>query len=120
MIVGFGKTELEIAPKIIKECYQAIKDSGRLTAYKNIAEKYMADSKRFKDMGRDEAPERYSYFWCNHYKILDLEDFEMTLFLFIFHHINRRHAFSPDGWAMLETEWCMIIENDIVRIYKKQ
>jgi hypothetical protein len=120
MIVGFGKTELEIAPKIIKECYQAIKDSGDLSAYEKIAKKYMSESEYYKSLDRDKAPERYSYFWCHHYKIWDLEDCKKTLFEFTFHHINRWHAFSPDGWAMLKTEWCMIVENDEFKIYKEQ
>jgi hypothetical protein len=44
-------------------------------------------------------PDRYSYFWCN-----TVADASHIVFIMSIHHINRRHGFSPDGWALLKTE----------------
>jgi len=48
-------------------------------------------------------PERYSYFWET-----VLSDASHIVAIFRFSHINRRHALSPDGWAMLNTESVVI------------
>ena len=83
IVLGFGRTEEE-QRNIIKE---RIKETGLEATnkeFKDRAEIYDKQSK-------EEAPERYTYFYAYDNKI-------------IFFHINRRHAFSPDGWALLRVE----------------
>ncbi len=47
----------------------------------------------------ENPPERYSYFW-----ISVVADASHMCFIVKFHHINRRHALSPDGWAVMLNE----------------
>jgi len=48
-------------------------------------------AKEYDAMPRESAPERYTKVW-------------IYGGAFHFHHINRRHPFSPDGWALLQIE----------------
>lgn len=67
-------------------------------------------------MDRNDVPERYSYFWYVVNKIYDGK----YIIEFSFHHINRRHPFSPDGWALLETKWILSIDDLDGKIIYKQ
>ncbi len=44
-------------------------------------------------------PDRYSYYWP-----VVLSDASRVVVILRCSHINRRHAMSPDGWAMMQTE----------------
>mgnify|MGYP006383564061 CR=1 FL=1 len=57
-------------------------------------------------MTREDAPDRYSYFWAIHHAIYEGK----SIVEFTMHHINRRHAFSPDGWALLVTRWVLMVD----------
>jgi hypothetical protein len=116
MIFGFGTTESESARRIIGECEMAI-----VAAPDNIDEAiagvrrgYSKAGDRYKVMDRENAPERYTYFFYNFvpiYKGRYLVEFTM-------HHINRRHPFSPDGWALMVTHWMLSVNADgIARVY---
>jgi len=48
-------------------------------------------AKEYDAMPRETAPERYTKVW-------------IYGGAFHFHHINRRHPLSPDGWALLQIE----------------
>lgn len=41
-------------------------------------------------------PERYTYYWVSL-----IRSASTLVAKFSFHHINRRHALSPDGWALM-------------------
>jgi hypothetical protein len=58
--------------------------------YDELYEKYKNES---------EFPERYSYFT---YRILN--NYLDLCVIMQFGHINRKHPFSPDGWALLKTK----------------
>ena len=44
-------------------------------------------------------PDRYSYFWVS-----VVSNASHIVFIVKWHHINRRHAFSADGWALMTSE----------------
>lgn len=82
--LGFGITEKNVEANVLKRIKNGEDIESIRKEYKEIAEKY-------DKMNREEAPERYSYFY-NYGGSLK------------FHHINRQHPFSPDGWGLLQTE----------------
>ena len=107
MIVGFGSTELEIAPRIINECLEG--------DYKQVQKAYKDAADTYKIIPT--YPDRYTYFWV--YKI---NDCNYETYIFTMHHINRKHALSPDGWASLLTKWVAIkdLNNDnTLTIYRE-
>ncbi len=109
MIIGFGTTEIETAKQIINECVEAVaalpdKDHPEL-ALQNVKDKYDKIDKVNSALSRPEAPERYSYFWFDLYNKTP-HYFGYTV-KFTFHHINRQHALSDDGWALLRTNWML-------------
>ncbi len=104
IILGFGNSETKTARTIIQECLAGIKKTGH-NAIKPIEKKNHKTCDEYDKMNRSNAPERYSRFWA----------FESGGFVkFSFHHINRRHPFSPDGWALLKTAWILDIEAEKV------
>jgi len=119
MIIGFGKTELETATEIINECFDAIQGTEQKKegiALMSIQSKYSTQEKEYSAMDRHDAPERYSYFWANYHEIYA----KKYIIEFSFHHINRQHVLSPDGWGMLQTEWILAYnEIDGKRIFKQ-
>ena len=80
IVLGFGTTE-EQERKKIKDY---LSEHGETDKWNNKADEY-------DKMPKEKAPERYTRFYVYDNKIK-------------FHHINRRHAFSPDGWALLVVE----------------
>ena len=101
MILGFGKVEADTARKILKECYDAINKDRDKPAKDIVAAVQEVHKKQGEEYGKkpaSEVPERYSYFWAS-----ASGDF----FRFKFHHINRRHPMSRDGWALFETTWVL-------------
>lgn len=119
IVFGFGIIEEETAISIIRECAEAIKntDKNHKKELYEVEKKYYALGEKYKTMKKDEAPERYSYFYSSYYEMFPGN----CVIVFQFHHINRRHPFSGDGWAMLETRWVLSIDkhdND-VSVYKQ-
>lgn len=114
MIIGFGSTEKETAIKIIRECSEAMKANGA-QGIEDVQKKYAEEDKRFGEMSRDEAPERYSYFWAIRYDIYEGK----FMVEFTFHHIYRS-IFSDDGWALLKTRWILSVDpNNGEAIYRE-
>lgn len=107
MILGFGATEKETAMKIIKECAAAVKENGK-DGVATVEKKYRDAEAVHSSMPREDAPERYSHFWSNFHEIYDGK----VIVEFTIHHINRRHALSPDGWALLVTRWILRVDSD--------
>lgn len=114
MIFGFGSIEREEALSIIRECKEAMK-SESVDGLEVVQAHYKKLEASYKRMSRDEAPERYSYFFARPHRIYEGK----AIIEFTFHHINRRHPFSPDGWALLVTNWILSIDplNDGDLIY---
>lgn len=123
MILGFGKTETDAARAILAECAEALKldesegdwvGVGEGAKIGAIQKKYAEEGARFGKLSRQDAPERYSYFWAIPHKLYKGEYFVT----FTIHHINRNHPFSPDGWASLVTRWVLHIDpHDGATIY---
>ena len=103
MILGFGTSEIDTARNILKECYAAIEKDRSKPAKDIVAEVQTAHKKQcdeYDGKERSESPERYSYFWASE---------SGEYFRFDFHHINRRHPMSNDGWAMMKSTWILNI-----------
>jgi len=119
MILGFGTGEIEAAKRILRECYGAI-EAGTETPeriVKNIQEKYGTIGEANKKLSREDAPERYTYFWATYYQIYEGK----YIVEFTMHHVNRRHPMSDDGWAVLSTKWILSrdAENEM-HIFKEE
>ena len=80
IVLGFGSTEEQERSRIKEH----LATKGETKEWNDRADKY-------DKMPKDEAPERYTRFYIYDESIK-------------FHHINRRHPFSPDGWALMVIE----------------
>lgn len=89
-VLGFGCVEKSLQWEVTKLVCDAIgrgeKVEPLLASWNDAAALHDKES-------ADVAPERYS-------RITYLPHAKKLLFL----HVNRRHPFSPDGWACLSTE----------------
>ena len=116
MMLGFGRIELEAAKQIINECIEKCKETGSpKSAIRDISKQYRSKSDINDELSKAESPERYTYFFHNVFDVTDrfwIAEFEMF-------HINRRHAMSPDGWALLRTKWVLTSCNEEFTIYKE-
>lgn len=112
MIIGFGKTEADFEEAeeaailtFAKELY--IRDgliyvtNEFSAAIKEWCAERGAALQAKADAYKDAAtyPDRYSYYWPR-----VLHSASDTIVILTFHHVNRRHALSPDGWALMRTE----------------
>lgn len=110
MIIGFGSTETAFEADeerafldYVTDAFFEIGDGYVSKALHERAEAWlkdraaalMADADRYK---AGEHPDRYSYYFPS-----VLSDGSRLIATVKFHHINRRHALSPDGWGLLET-----------------
>lgn len=110
--IGFGSTEQEfeeaerkafeeyvsrrylemecryITDELVEDVAKWLKE--RADGYHDKAAQYKAS---------DEYPARYSYYWPH--LIWGATDIIARI---SFHHINRRHALSPDGWGLMVTK----------------
>jgi len=103
-IFGFGQSEIDTAIKIINECYDAAKNSDNVvTAINGVEKSYKAVDEKYGKMDKSEVPERYTYFFSHVFNVTDSGYYVS----FTMHHINRRHAMSPDGWALWATDWML-------------
>ena len=87
IVLGFGSTETAERQKV-KEALIAGRDNG--IPAEDVLDKWSAQADRYDAMPRGQAPSRYT-------RVYHLEH-EGSL---RFHHVNRDHALSPDGWALL-------------------
>jgi len=125
MIIGFGdnedkriKEEAKVILDIVKCEFDAYKGDC-FVFYNDVIERIKENvhkrrdsvyelSKEYKKMSRHEAPERYSYYWVS-----VLSSASTIVFILKFHHINRDHALSPDGWALFSRESVITIGTDM-------
>jgi hypothetical protein len=88
IVLGFGAVEERTRNEIKKLLID--KATTMHEAYL-ISKEWNENNKKFDVMKREDAPERYTNFYVYDGKIK-------------YNHINRRHPFSPDGWALMEYE----------------
>jgi hypothetical protein len=93
------------ALKIIEECSESLENRG-VEGITDLQKKYADKGKQYKSMAKNEVPERYYYFWANHYEIYKGK----TIIELTIHHVNRRYGPSPDGWALLVTRWVLTVD----------
>ena len=111
-VIGFGKTETDFERQEIEafEEYARSRFVGRGEGY--ITSQYVEDVNVWMDERakacRDQAskhdkaadpPSRYSYYYPH-----IASSASAIVAIFKFSHINRRHAMSPDGWALMLNE----------------
>jgi len=117
LFIGFGSTEADFEAaeeRAFRESFRdacANNDAGYVTdelvaelrkwvdrragTFRDVAEQYKTS---------DNHPDRYSS-----YRAAVLHDASHVAAIMKFTHINRKHAFSPDGWGALMTERCFFI-----------
>lgn len=116
VVLGFGDTELENARSIIDQCIALIKEGQPVyRAVESVRLTYNEKKEKNDKLTRTESPQRYTYFYFFYNEIFEGKyNVEFT-----FHHINRNHPFSPDGWALWVTNWILGFDEDGFRIYKE-
>lgn len=82
IILGFGSQE----EKVRNDVKSALLNEGEVAL-----KRWNDDADKFDKIPRKEAPERYTRIFYYDNKL-------------VFHHINRQHPFSPDGWALMKVE----------------
>ena len=88
LALGFGCIE-ERERETIKRRLLAAAINGK--DFDEVSKTWNAERNKYDEMNREEAPERYTKFWI----------YEGAIH---YHHIHRRHPFSPDGWALLRID----------------
>jgi len=111
IILGFGSTEQQVEQheeEAIKEFVSAVflemgcdyftaKMVERVRKWcDERASSSRTEAEQYKDAV--DYPDRYSSYWAT-----VLDDASNIVVILKFHHINRRHAMSPDGWALLQS-----------------
>ena len=86
--IGFGSVEKREEQKIEWALYDLDEESNHATI-KAVQNYWKRKADQYDRLSKEDAPERYTIFY--------LSGGEFT-----FLHINRRHALSPDGWALLK------------------
>lgn len=128
LIIGFGDTEKRLEDRLeaairkhVVEQYGSRPDyyftDDFVEEIRQWVQGLAVDSQEQADAYRDatEYPDRYSRFWAT-----TIADASHIVFILKFHHINRRHAFSPDGWAMLESERVFYVKHYEVAVAGKE
>ena len=87
-VLGFGKTELEVQSEVKSSVIRALL---RKESVGDVLKKWNDGADEYDKMPRETAPGRYTRIFFYGGKLH-------------FHHINRNHAFSPDGWGLLMVE----------------
>lgn len=104
MILGFGSTEREAASRVLSEIDDALQSGLGEEGIKEIQRRHSEEADRNKKLSSADAPERYSEFWASHDEVHSELSYTHVRFL----HYNRRHPFSPDGWAAMRSEWVLM------------
>ncbi len=112
IILGFGDTEKRFEEKLEAQMWDYVADELTKESDKYFTDEFVKKIKAYADGLATESqrlsdeyktatdyPHRYTRFWC-----YTLGDCNHIVFIITFHHINRRHALSPDGWGMMESK----------------
>jgi hypothetical protein len=104
MIIGFGIIEEEKENSIIHELIEKFGDIDDTDTIEKellkIIKENQAQTKKYDEMSQEEAPSRYTRFVGIVFPVRP----RGWIMRINFHHINRRHALSPDGWAAMINE----------------
>lgn len=117
MIIGFGKTETDFEDKLEQVLSEMVSDMYYPSHYfeddfvsevRKSADEMAKQSQNKSDEYKESEtyPDRYTQYW-----ISTVADASHIIFVVSFMHINRRHGFSPDGWACLQTKKAFVIEH---------
>lgn len=119
MMIGFGSTEIKYeqeiegalfnyAEELYSVCEQSYFDDELIENFKKHVDSLAVNSRNKADAYKMDAehPDRYSSFYA--YVLGDCNYLMVNL---SFSHINRRHAMSPDGWAMMSNKRCVAIDS---------
>jgi len=111
-ILGFGSTEKDfekkLESKITEHVLAEFEKTDKLYFRDSFVDKINGWIEALSEESRKEAesckkaidyPDRYSSFYSN-----IIANASYIVFIIGFHHINRRHAMSPDGWALMTNE----------------
>lgn len=117
MILGFGTTETEMEQYEGERVLAFLKEQGPRDFFRDedvaavdaFLKQRSQELRSIADENKVSAnpPGRYSTFWAS-----VLANASNLVVIFNFMHINRRHPFSPDGWASLSNRYVHVIELD--------
>jgi hypothetical protein len=125
MILGFGSTETEVEQREGQWVTELLKEElSTAPALREFFHNQTIDLLRGKLKDRSESlkaeaetyrtatsfPDRYSTYWFS-----ILHDACNVVVIFRFSHYNRRHPFSPDGWAMWQHVYLHYVDLDDVK-----
>lgn len=108
---GFGSAEIEYEKSVEQAIREFVAETfpredqfftdSFFKQVKSHVDGMAAESRAMGDKHKDSLtyPDRYSYFW-----VTTIGDACHIVFIVKFHHINRRHTASPDGWALMTSE----------------
>lgn len=111
IVLGFGSTEISIEDAEQKAFVQFVSGLRSRCAYGYFSDEIINETRAWLEarakLSRDEAkthdnnddpPGRYTSFYAR--LVASVND---IVAIFDFSHINRKHAFSDDGWVMCQT-----------------
>jgi uncharacterized protein YaaQ len=112
IVLGFGKTEEDFEQQELDFVGRWLQDHSETTSPVSIdsqlvdglkdalrarADNYQKLQEQYKDA--TEHPDRYSYYWFT-----VLNGSSDICVVFKFHHVNRSHPLSPDGWGLMTSK----------------
>lgn len=119
IILGFGKTEQQVEAELESRIFNHIAFEYAEQKLDYFTDEFKAEMCAWIDkqgiMSREqgdeykaskEPPERYTYFYPRL-----IGDASYLVAIVKFHHINRRHPYSPDGWALMMNTKLFLIDN---------
>lgn len=117
IIIGFGSTETSFEAAEEAAFAQAVEELYRESGDAYFSQETIAKAGKWLDKraaeyrSKDAAyrvasdfPERYSSYYPH-----VLGDASHVVAVITFHHTNRRHPMSPDGWALMATKKCFCV-----------
>lgn len=120
IILGFGSTEKSFEEKLesvikdyVTEQYSAGDYCYFADSFRDSIAKWMDSlSKGSRNLGdeyrhAEKYPDRYTYYYAS-----VVSDCSHIVFIIKFHHINRRHALSPDGWGLMTSERIFYVDTE--------
>lgn len=118
IVLGFGVTEKQFEENLedflldyVTKEYSASKQVyfenefvARVETWaKNLALNSQEKAREYKTSA--DYPDRYTSYW-----ISVVSSASYIVFIVTFHHVNRRHAMSPDGWGIMATKKAFFID----------
>lgn len=118
MLIGFGSTEKKYeedfeaqlfgkAEELLSSCEHNYFDDNLIAEFEKYVKVLAQKSKDEADSYKTDPnhPDRYTTVWP-----YVLGDCNYLMVKVTFHHVNRKHGLSPDGWAMMKSERCFAFD----------